>query len=84
VLAFVLAEHPDQLTVSELARELSKGSNSFAESDAIECAVRDLVGSGLLHCNGEFVLPTRAALRFDRIGPTGHGCGLSMQAGQCD
>jgi hypothetical protein len=71
VLAFVLAEHPAQLTVSELTLELSRGSNSFAESDAIECAVRDLVGSGLLHCNGEFVLPTRAALRFDRIAPTG-------------
>ena len=70
VLAFVLAEHPAQLTISELARELSGGSDDFAKSDAVECAVRDLAGSGLLHRHGDFVLPTRAALRFNRISPT--------------
>lgn len=70
VLAFVLAEHPAQLTVAELTLELSGGSNDFADRDAIQCAVRDLAGSGLLHRLGDFVLPTRAALRFNRIGPT--------------
>jgi hypothetical protein len=29
--------------------------------------VRDLVGAGLLHRQGVFVLPTRAALRFEQI-----------------
>lgn len=72
VLAFILAEHPAQFTVSELTRELSGGSDDFAKSDAVECAIRDLAGSGLLHCHGRFVLPTRAALRFNRMAPTGH------------
>ena len=71
VLAFLLAEHPAQFTISELALELSGGSEDFAASDAVRCAVRGLAGSGLLHCHGPFVLPTRAALRFNRIAPTG-------------
>jgi hypothetical protein len=29
--------------------------------------VRDLVGAGLLRRHGPFVLPTHAALRFDRL-----------------
>jgi hypothetical protein len=69
VLAFVLTEHPAQLTVGELTLALSGGSRGFAESDAVKCAVHDLAGAGLLHCHGDFVLPTRAALRFSRIDP---------------
>lgn len=71
VLAFVLAEHPSQLTISELTRELSGGATDFDKSDAIESAVRDLAGSGLLHYHGDFVVPSRAAVRFNRITPTG-------------
>jgi hypothetical protein len=71
VLAFVLAEHPSQLTIPELTRELSGGAIDFANNDAVECAVRDLAGSGLLHYHGDFVVPTRAALRFNRMAPTG-------------
>lgn len=73
VLAFLLAEHPAQFTVAELTRELCGGLDDFAKSDAITSAIRDLAGSGLLHYHGDFVLPTRAALRFDRISPMGHG-----------
>lgn len=67
VLALVLFQHPAQLTLAELTRELSEDPESPAQRDAVDRAVRDLAGSGLLHRHGEFVLPTRAALRFDRL-----------------
>ncbi len=67
LLAFVLAEHPTQLTTPEVVRELAQDPGDFAERDAVERAVRDLVGAGLLHRQGAFVLPTRAALHFDRL-----------------
>jgi hypothetical protein len=67
VLAFVLAEHPTQLTIPDLARELCERPEDFAEGDAVERAVRNLAGVGLLHRHDAFVLPTRAALHFDRL-----------------
>lgn len=67
VLQHVLALHPTAITVEELARELSSGEGSFGERDAVERAVRDLTGTGLLHGSETFVLPTRAALRFDEL-----------------
>jgi hypothetical protein len=67
VLGHVLAEHPDQLTVSELTREVARAGADFSEGDAIERAVRDLVAAGLLHRQGEAIRPTRAALRFERL-----------------
>lgn len=67
VLGHVLAEHPDQLTASELARELALGEGGFAEREAIERAVGELVGAGLLHRQGEAIRPSRAALRFERL-----------------
>ena len=67
LLAVVLAEHPIQLTILELIREMSNDFEDFAERDAIECAVRNLVGVGLLHRRDGFVLPTRAALHFDQL-----------------
>ena len=67
VLALVLSQHPAQFTVAELTRELSDDPEHPTQRDAVQRALRDLVGSGLLHCHGAFVLPTRAALRFDRL-----------------
>ena len=67
VLQQVLELHPVQVTVAELVREVGGESPSFAERDAIERAVRDLTGAGLLHGQGSFVLPTRAALRFNEL-----------------
>jgi hypothetical protein len=64
VLQQVLALHPIQVTVAELTREVGGSLSDFAQRDAIERAVRDLVGAGLLHRLDSFVLPTRAALRF--------------------
>jgi hypothetical protein len=62
VLTFVLGEHPTQLTIPEVAQALYAHPGDFKSEDAVERAIRDLVGGGLLHCHGRFVLPTRATL----------------------
>lgn len=67
VLTHVLALHPAQLRLSELMQEIVAGAADFAQADAIERAVRDLAGVGLLFRNDDLVLPTRAALRFDEL-----------------
>ena len=67
VLQQVLAFHPAQVTVNELVREIAGDPADFAERDGVERAVRDLAGSGLLHRHDAFVVPTRAALRFNEL-----------------
>jgi hypothetical protein len=67
VLAFLLDEHPSQLTIPELSRALNAVPDSFSAHDAVERAVRELDGAGLLHCDGGFAVPTRAALYFARL-----------------
>jgi hypothetical protein len=41
--------------------------DDFARRDAIDNAVRDLVGAGLVHRHGPFVFAARAAVRFDEL-----------------
>jgi hypothetical protein len=60
VLALILSEHPAQLTIPEIAREIG-------EPPAVDQAVDDLARAGLLRQEGASVLPTRAALHFDRL-----------------
>jgi hypothetical protein len=67
VLQHVLALHPTALTIEELVRELDPDRESFSRHDAVERAVRDLAGAGLLRQSESLVLPTRAALRFDEL-----------------
>lgn len=67
VLQRLLDLHPTRLTVSELTRELGGERIDFAERDALERAVRDLAAAGLLHQSEDFILPTRAALRFSEL-----------------
>jgi hypothetical protein len=67
VLRQILNLHPVLVTVAELVREVAGESPGFAERDAIERAVRDLTGAGLLHSHEDFLLPTRAALRFSEL-----------------
>lgn len=67
VLQYILAFHPVQTSLDELLREFDQGSGDVTQRDAVERAVRDLIGSGLLRRNGDLVLPTRAALRFDEL-----------------
>ncbi|MEX2106440.1 MAG: hypothetical protein WD810_06030 [Solirubrobacterales bacterium] len=67
VLMRILELHPAQVTFAELVREFAGEDAAFAERDSIERAVRDLAGAGLLHRKDDFVLATRAALRFNEL-----------------
>ena len=67
VLRQLLLLHPTQLTVEELIVDLAEDPEAFPERDAIERAVRELARAGLVHRNGEFTVPSRAALRFDQL-----------------
>lgn len=60
VLEFVLSQPVGLLTRRDLVLELK-------DSDAVERAVRDLTAAGLLRQEGESILPTLAAVRFDRL-----------------
>jgi hypothetical protein len=60
VLSLALEAHPKSLTIPDLAREIGEG-------DAVERAVRDLVGYGLLDCGGITIRPSAAALHFQRL-----------------
>lgn len=64
VLTVVLSSHPTQITQADLVRDLA---DDPAERDGIERAIRDLTRTGLLHRSGDFVLPTRAAIRADSL-----------------
>lgn len=66
-LMHVLHRHPTLLTIPDLVREITAGSEDFAEGDGVERAVRDLTGVGLLHCAGGLAVPSPAALRFLKI-----------------
>jgi hypothetical protein len=67
VLQRLLDLHPAQLTLAELVRDVGGESAGFAERDAVERAVRELSGAGLVHRGEPFVVPTRAALRFSEL-----------------
>jgi hypothetical protein len=68
VLSFLLDEHPDhQLTIPEVSLAMNAGETDFGSEDAVERAIRELVGAGLLNCQRGFVLPTRAALYYGRL-----------------
>lgn len=63
-LMHVLHRHPTLLTVPDLIREVTSGSEDFAEGDAVLRAVRELAGVGLLRRAGGLAVPSPAALRF--------------------
>lgn len=69
ILDFLLAEHPSQVTEAELVRYRAglraKDTPPFGETDAVERAVGQLAGAGLLRRQGESVVLTRAARYFD-------------------
>lgn len=67
VLQRLLDLHPAQVTLAELVREVGGEWAGFGERDAIERAVLELGGAGLLRRHGAFVVPTRAALRFSEL-----------------
>lgn len=67
VLSLLLDEHPTRLTVGELCLVLHADPRLDDPDDAAKCAVRELVGAGLVHQPGRFLAPSRAALYFERL-----------------
>ena len=67
VLTFVLALNPKHLTICDLSRSLNEEPGKFMRPDAVERAVRDLTGVGLVEVEACRVKPTPAALRFIEI-----------------
>lgn len=67
VLRFVLEEHPTIVAVGDLKSELLANDASFGDVDALQRAIRDLTAVGLLRREGDSLLPTRAALCFERL-----------------
>jgi len=67
VLRLLLELHPALIAFEELLREIAAGAADFGQRDALERALRDLAAAGLLHRNGDLVLPSRAAVRCDEL-----------------
>jgi len=67
-LAFLIDKHPDRLTIPQVSRAMNAKAGGGSEpGDAVERAIRELVGADLLRCEGGYVVPTRAALYFHRL-----------------
>jgi hypothetical protein len=62
VLRHVLDWHPTILRLCDLIRELARDPRECGHRDEVEGAVRDLTKVGLLHRQGECLLPTPAAV----------------------
>jgi hypothetical protein len=67
VLVLLLDEHPTRLTMDELILVLHADPEGGDPEDAAGRAVRELVGAGLMHREGRFLSPSRAALYFERL-----------------
>jgi hypothetical protein len=67
VLSLLLLAHPGQRSVEEIVREMTDRPDEFSARDEINNAIRDLVGTGLVHRHGPFLFATRAAARFDEL-----------------
>jgi hypothetical protein len=67
VLAFLLEEHPSQLTIPEVSRALNAHPGGFSGDDAVERAIRELDGAGLVRCANGLAVPTRPALYLARL-----------------
>jgi hypothetical protein len=61
IMALCLAPYPHWRTIPELVREIDR------EDLAVERAVVDLVGIGLLECRGVSIRPTPVIAYFERL-----------------
>lgn len=64
VMALLLTEHPAHLTIEEVIRALAGERVSGLDT---EDAADRLERYGLVHREGSFVIPSRTALRMDRL-----------------
>ena len=67
VLSFLLRQHPAPSVLDEILSEMAEPTYGPYSRDDVDRAVRDLAHAGLLHRQGDLVLPTRAAVRFERL-----------------
>lgn len=64
VLRLLLIEHPGKLRPREIFETLNHPRDDRA---VIEEAIRDLLEVGLAEREGEYLAPSRAAVRFDEL-----------------
>ena len=64
VLDLLLEHHPGLLSTEEVIREMTAGSEAFADRDRVAVALRELVEAGLAHQLGAFVFASHAAASF--------------------
>jgi hypothetical protein len=68
LLQRLLDLHPTRVTKAELVRDLAGEDPDFAARDAVDRAVRELIGAGLLHrTDDDLITPTRAAIHFGEL-----------------
>lgn len=67
VLSLLLDEHPVRLTLDEIALVLHGEPRLSNPLDAAEQAAYRLLCFGLIYRDGLFLVPTRAALRFEYL-----------------
>jgi hypothetical protein len=68
LLRRVLDLHPTRVTAADLVRDLAGEDAAFGARDAVERAIRELTGAGLLHRGDDgLVTPTRAAVHFGEL-----------------
>ena len=67
VLELLLEHHPGLLSTEEVIREMTAGSQVFADRDRVAVALRELVEAGLVHRLGGFVFASHAAASFRQL-----------------
>jgi hypothetical protein len=67
VLLATLDAYPEIYSKNELVREITQDPREFAICDAVERVVTELSAIGLLYTFGPLVIPSRAALRVNRL-----------------
>jgi hypothetical protein len=67
VLSLLLEEHPIRLTLDEITLVLNGEPSLTDPEDAAERAAYRLACFGLAYREGRFLVPSRAALRFERL-----------------
>jgi Fe2+ or Zn2+ uptake regulation protein len=67
VLELLLDQHPGLFSIDEVVRKMTASADTFAERDAVEVALRELVEAGLAHRFGSFVFASSAAASFREV-----------------
>lgn len=67
VLSVLLDEHPIRMTLDELILVMHADPEDEDPGTTTKDAIRELVSAGLVHRDGRFLAPTRAALYFSAV-----------------